>query len=81
MKVKEVHFSFACTMNMGNYESARCEVGMTATVEEGEAAITALKALRAHIRDIASREMEDYYLNPPTVTARKAAVAKDKNTL
>ena len=36
MKTKEISVSFGRTVNMGNYQALRVDVGATVTLEEGE---------------------------------------------
>ncbi len=57
MKVKSVTYRRAVTLNMGDYESVRLELGAEAELDEGETLESVHKVLKAKVKEALMKEM------------------------
>lgn len=79
MRVKELSFEHGITINLGNREFVRGQLGMTITVEEGEDPNNALEWMTEWVKGNLQAEMAEVYENPPTEAIR-AAIAPPATT-
>jgi hypothetical protein len=57
MKVKTVSFSRGATLNVGDFESVKVEVGAEAELEDGESAVQAFDKLRRFVNEQVHQEV------------------------
>ena len=55
-KTKELRFTVSITVNLGNYESARLEVGESIDLEEGDDPKEEMAQMVKRVKRVASRE-------------------------
>ena len=71
MRITEVTIGKAMTFNLGNYESARVEVAMTADINEGDDLHGCVEALSNTVQSRLRKEFEPLIGNSLTQTGQE----------
>ena len=78
MKVNTISISKGMTVNLGNYNTHRVEIGMTATFDEGDDIADGMSKLTAMVNGKLADEVLTTIQNAPPVAKLKKQILMEK---